>query len=63
MGAVILHSGFDGLKFIIQTDISPELRENLAFAKEYAIKTRSDCLLDSGPVTLSVSGKGASGYG
>jgi hypothetical protein len=33
MSADILHSGFDGLKFTIQTDIPPALRERLAEAK------------------------------
>lgn len=62
MVADVVHSGFDGLKFTIQTDISPELREKLASAKAHAKKTFSDCLLEFGPVTLSVSGKGARGF-
>lgn len=33
----VLHSGFDGLKFTIETDISPELRAVLADAKAQAI--------------------------
>ena len=62
MDAVIVHSGFDGLKFTVQTDISPELREKLAFAKAHAKETFSDCLVDFGPVSLSVTGKGARGF-
>jgi len=62
MEAVIVHSGFDGLKFTIQTDISPELREKLASAKAHAKETFSDCILKFGPISLSVSGKGARGF-
>lgn len=62
MEAVVLHSGFDGLKFTIQTDISPELREKLASAKAYAKETFSDCILEIGPVSLSVTNKGARGF-
>jgi len=62
MNAVIVHSGFDGLKFTIQTDISPELREKLASAKAHAKKTFSDCLIDFGPIRLSVTNKGARGF-
>jgi len=62
MEAVIVHSGFDGLKFTIQTEISPELREKLASAKAYAKETFSDCLLNFGSVILSASGKGGRGF-
>ena len=51
MEAVVVHSGFDGLKFTVQTEISPELREKLASAKEHAKKTFSDCLIEFGPVS------------
>lgn len=62
MEAVVVHSGFDGLKFTIQTDISPELREKLASAKTYAKETFSDCVIDFGLVSLSVTNKGARGF-
>ncbi|WP_424177145.1 hypothetical protein [Yoonia sp. TsM2_T14_4] len=62
MDATILHSGFDGLKFTVQTDIPPALREKLAAAKDHAKQTHSECLISFGPVTLSVSNKGARGF-
>jgi len=62
MEAVIVHSGFDGLKFTIQTDISAELREKLASAKEHAKETFGDCVIGFGPVSLSVTSKGARGF-
>ena len=61
MDAEILHSGFDGLKFTLQTDIPPKLRAELDAAKEHAKQTYSDCLIDFGSVTLSVTSKGARG--
>ena len=62
MDAVIVHSGFDGLKFTIQTDIPPALREKLASAKAHAKETFSDCLVDFGSVSLSVTSKGSRGF-
>ena len=62
MGAEILHSGFDGMKFTIQADITPELREELASAKEHAKKTHGDCVLEFGPISLNVTNKGARGF-
>lgn len=62
MDAVVVHSGFDGLKFTIQTDISPELRDKLASAKAYAKETFSDCVIDFGSIRLSVTSKGARGF-
>ncbi|WIY27337.1 hypothetical protein [Parasedimentitalea psychrophila] len=38
MNAEILHSGFDGLKFTLQTDIPPKLRAELASAKAHSKK-------------------------
>ncbi len=61
MDGEILHSGFDALKFTLQTDIPPELRAELASAKEQAKQTYGDCLIDFGAVTLSVTNKGARG--
>lgn len=62
MDAEILHSGFDGLKFTLQSDIPPELRTELAAAKDHAKKTHSDCILEFGKITLSVTNKGARGF-
>ena len=62
MDGMILHSGFDGLKFTQQTDISPELRSELASAKQHAKDTHGECVLQFGPVSLSVTNKGARGF-
>lgn len=58
----LVHSGFDGLKFTTQTEISPELREKVASAKAHAKETFSDCILEFEPVSLRVSGNGAHGF-
>ncbi|MCK4861597.1 MAG: hypothetical protein KAS85_06770, partial [Rhodobacteraceae bacterium] len=62
MNVDILHSGFDGLKFTIQTDISPELREKLVFAKQYAKQNNGDCIIQFGSIALSVTNKGGRGF-
>jgi len=62
MEAVIIHSGFDGLKFTIQADISSELWEKLTSAKKHAKETFSDCVIDFGTISLSVTSKGARGF-
>ena len=62
MNADILHSGFDALKFTLQTDIPPKLRAELVSAKEHAKQTYGDCLIDFGAITLSVTNKGARGF-
>jgi hypothetical protein len=62
MEAVILHSGFDGLKFTVQTDIPDALRDKLAAAKEHAKQTHTDCIVTFGPISISVSNKGARGF-
>ncbi|WP_323786348.1 hypothetical protein [Thalassovita sp.] len=36
MNAQILHSGFDGLRFTLQAQITPELRKEFAQAKVHA---------------------------
>lgn len=48
MSADILHSGFDGLKFTVETDIPPALREALAEAKALAIKTNAETVVEFG---------------
>ena len=62
MNVDILHSGFDGLKFTVQTDIPPALREKLAFAKQYAKQTYGDCVVQFGSIALNVTNKGARGF-
>ncbi len=62
MDAVILHSGFDGLKFTLQSEISAELRKALASAKAHAKETHGECVLELGAVTLNVTNKGARGF-
>ncbi|EDZ48114.1 conserved hypothetical protein [Rhodobacterales bacterium Y4I] len=62
MEADILHSGFDGLKFTIETDIPPELRAALADAKAEAIKTNRETVLEFGSVALSVRRTGGSAF-
>ena len=62
MDAEILHSGFDGLKFTVQTDIPPTLRDILAAAKEHAKQTHRECVVTLGNIALSVGGKGARGF-
>ena len=62
MDGVILHSGFDGLKFTIQADIPPSLRQDLATAKEHAKATHGDSVIQFGTVSLNVTNKGARGF-
>ncbi|UWR52660.1 hypothetical protein K4F84_15910 [Phaeobacter inhibens] len=62
MEADILHSGFDGLKFTVETDIPVELRTALAEAKALAIQTNAETLLEFGPVALSVRRTGGSAF-
>ena len=54
MDAQILHSGFDGLKFTIQTEIGPQLRAELALAKVQAKDCNCDIEVCLGNVTLAV---------
>ena len=62
MEAVILHSGFDGLKFTVQADIPDTVRDKLAAAKEHAKQTHANCDVTFGAYSLSVSSKGARGF-
>lgn len=62
MEATILHSGFDGLRFTIQTDIPDGFREELASAKQHAKETYGDSVLEFGSVSLNVTNKGARGF-
>ena len=62
MEADILHSGFDGLKFTIETDIPPEFRAALADAKAEAMKTNRETVLEFGTLALSVRRTGGSAF-
>ncbi|MBU3033482.1 hypothetical protein [Tritonibacter mobilis] len=62
MEADILHSGFDGLKFTVETDIPPDLRTALAEAKAQAIQTNAETILEFGSVALSVRRTGGSAF-
>lgn len=59
---MVLHSGFDGLKFTIQTDISPAFRAALAEAKATAIASNADCLLSMGGIDLAVRRSGGAAF-
>lgn len=58
----VLHSGFDGLKFTIQTDIPPEFRAALSDAKDHAAKTNSECIIEIGGMQLAVRRTGGSAF-
>jgi len=62
MEAVVVHSGFDGLRFTVQTDISLDFRATLADAKAKAIETNSDCVMDIGGMQLAVRRNGGSAF-
>lgn len=58
----VVHSGFDGLKFTLQTDIPSEFRAALADAKAAAIKTNADCILDLPGLPLAVRRNGGAAF-
>jgi hypothetical protein len=62
MDAQILHSGFDGLRFTVQAEITPELRKELAGAKTHAKQSFNDCDVSFGDVTLSVTKNGGRNF-
>lgn len=62
MDGLILHSGFDGLKFTLTTDIPPCFLQGLASAKAHAKEAMGECHLEFGNITLNVSNKGARGF-
>ncbi|MCG3266597.1 hypothetical protein [Yoonia sp. I 8.24] len=62
MNGQILHSGFDGLRFTIQTEITVKLRNKLDEAKIHAEQSGSDCDLYFGNRVLSVTKKGGRNY-
>ncbi len=62
MDAEILHSGFDGLKFTVTTDIPPELRTALAEAKAEAVRTNADATLERGGIAFAVRRSGGMAF-
>jgi len=62
MNADILHSGFDGLKLTIQTDIPPELREKLFQAKLLATKENRDIPVEVNGFALAVRKTGGMAF-
>lgn len=62
MSYEILHSGFDGLKFTITTDIPPELRAVLAEAKAEAVRTNADVEIARGGVDFAVRRSGGMAF-
>jgi hypothetical protein len=62
MNAPILHSGFDGLRFTVQTDISPAFREQLAEAKAKAHKWHSNEVIYCGTIALAVRNSGGTAF-
>lgn len=62
MDGQILHSGFDGLRFTIQTEITPELRKELAGAKTHARQSGNDCDLHFGDQVISVTRNGGRNF-
>lgn len=62
MIADILHSGFDGLRLTIETDVPPAFRECLNAAKAEAVETNRDCILTFGEITLGVRRSGGMAF-
>ncbi|WP_320179498.1 hypothetical protein [Roseovarius pacificus] len=62
MVAEILHSGFDGLRLTIETDIPPAFRERLSAAKAEAVETNRECILDFGGIALGVRRSGGMAF-
>ncbi len=62
MNAMILHSGFDDLKFTVQTEIPPELRAELVAAKTEAIRTNADIVIEKNGIALAVRRSGGMAF-
>ncbi|WP_416908039.1 MAG: hypothetical protein ACMVO5_00025 [Polymorphobacter sp.] len=62
MNAEILHSGFDGLKFTVMTNIPAELRAVLAAAKAEATKTNAEVYVRLGSRDLAVRRSGGMAF-
>ena len=62
MNVEILHSGFDGLRLTIETDIPPAFRDRLSAAKAEAVETNRECILTFGEITLGVRRSGGMAF-
>ena len=62
MVAEILHSGFDGLRLTIETDIPPAFRERLSAAKAEAVETNRESILTFGNISLGVRRSGGMAF-
>lgn len=62
MNAEILHSGFDGLKFTVTTDIPPALRTELAEAKAEAVRTNADVVIERSGIAFAVRRSGGMAF-
>lgn len=58
----VLHSGFDGLKFTLQTDIPPGFRAALADTKAHAIRSNADSALHLPGIDLAVRRSGGAAF-
>ena len=58
----VVHCGFDGLKFTVQTDIPPEFRAMLAAAKAQAIQSNGESLIGVGNIDLAVRRSGGMAF-
>lgn len=59
---IVLHSGFDGLKFTLQTDIPPAFRAALMEARTRAIASNADAILTMGGIDLAVRRSGGAAF-
>ena len=62
MNVEILHSGFDGLRLTIETDIPPAFRERLSAAKAEAVETNRECILTFSEIALGVRRSGGMAF-
>lgn len=62
MSYEILHTGFDGLRFTVMTDIPTDLRAELAAAKGEAVKRNADVPLERGGMTFAVRRSGGMAF-
>lgn len=62
MIAEILHSGFDGLRLTIETDIPPPFRDRLHAAKAEAVETHHETILTFDDVRLAVRRSGGMAF-
>jgi hypothetical protein len=62
MIAEVLHSGFDGLKMTVQTEIREELRAELTEAKAEAVRTNSETTIERNGMTFAVRRSGGMAF-